>query len=118
MVVSFLLAFLVCGTICMISQIIIDHTRLTPGHITSLFVVFGAILEFFNLYQYIRKIGGMGAALPICSFGSVMMKGVKEGVLDSGFMGIFKGVFANCGGLIALAVFLAFLSTIFFKPKA
>lgn len=118
MILDFIGAFLVCGGICFLSQLIIDHSKLTPGHVTSLFVVIGAVLEFFNLYDYLRQFGKMGAALPICSFGSVMMKGVKNGVLENGFMGIFKGVFENCGGLIALAVFLAFVSTLFFKPKA
>ena len=78
MFLSFILAFLVCGIICALAEIIIVNSKLTPGHVTSLFVVFGTILEFFNIYDKIKKIGGMGAILPICSFGSTIMKGVKE----------------------------------------
>ena len=115
---TFFLPFLTCGIICGISQIILDNTKLTPGHVTSLFVVSGAVLEFFNIYDYIRKFGSMGASIPISSFGSVIMKGVKEGVDQNGFIGIFQGVFDKCGVLIALALFLAFLSTVFFKPKS
>ncbi len=115
---QFLGAFFICGIICGIAQIIIDNTKLTPGHVTSLFVIIGAILEFFNLYKYLRKIGGIGASLPICSFGSLIMKGVKESIDANGFIGIFQGVFTNCGTIIALALFLAFIATIFFKPKS
>lgn len=118
MFLSFVLAFFVCGIICALAEIIIVNSKLTPGHVTSLFVVFGTILEFFNIYDKIKKIGGMGAILPICSFGSTIMKGVKEGVIKEGFIGIFKGVFSSCGVLIALAIFLAFLSSIIFKAKS
>ena len=118
MILDIFLAFIVCGILCLMSQIILDNTKLTTGHITSLFVVIGSILEFLNIYEYVRKIGKMGASLPICSFGSIIMKGVKNGVDENGFLGIFTGVFENCGTLLALAIFLAFLSTIFFKPKS
>ena len=115
---NYLLAFLICGSICVIGQILYDNTKLTPGHITSLFVVVGAILEFFNVYDLIRNISFVGASMPISSFGSIIMKGVKEAVETEGIIGIFSGVFNNCGTIISFALFLAFLSTIFFKPKS
>lgn len=118
MIFKFIFAFLICGLICLVSQIILNHSKLTPGHITSLFVVIGVILEFFDLYQYIRQLGSLGASLPISSFGSLIMKGVKESIDYYGFIGVFKGVFDNCGTLISLSIFLAFLSTVFFKPKS
>ena len=118
MIIKLIFSFVVCGSICMISQIILNNTKLTPGHITSLFVVLGVILEFFNLYQYIREIANIGASLPICSFGSLIMKGVKESIDKNGVLGIFLGVFENCGTLISFSIFLAFTSTIFFKPKS
>ena len=118
MFISFIGSFLVCGFICLIAQIILDNTKLTTGHITSLFVVFGVILEFLGVYKYIRKIGYLGASMPICSFGSVIMEGVKKQVEINGVLGIFKGVFESCGALIAFALFLAFISTLFFKPKS
>lgn len=118
MILDILLAFFVCGILCLISQIILDNTKLTTGHITSIFVVSGVMLEFLNLYEKIRKIGNIGASLPISSFGSIIMKGVKNGVDTSGIFGIFSGVFENCGTLISFAIFLAFLSTLFFKPKS
>ena len=118
MILDILLAFLVCGFFCFIAQIILDNTSLTMGHITSLFVVIGAILEFFNIYDLIRNISFVGASMPISSFGSIIMKGVKEAVENEGIIGIFSGVFNNCGTIISFALFLAFLSAIFFKPKS
>ena len=90
MILDILLAFLVCGFFCFIAQIILDNTSLTMGHITSLFVVIGAILEFFNVYDLIRNISFVGASMPISSFGSIIMKGVKEAVENEGIIGIFS----------------------------
>ena len=118
MFVSFLLSFLLCGFICVIAQIILDNSKLTTGHVTSLFVVLGAILEFFDLYEPLRKTFNMGATLPISSFGSVIMKGVKQSIDNYDFIGIFKGVFDNCGVLISFALFLAFIAALIFKPKS
>lgn len=118
MILSFIQAFLTCGIICLLSQIILDNTSLTTGHVTSLLVVLGAILEFFGLYKYIRIIGKMGASMPICSFGSVIMEGVKKSVEENGLLGVFSGVFNNCGALLSLAILLGFISTLLFKPKS
>lgn len=118
MALNFLFSFIVCGCICAIAQIILDHSKLTPGHITSLFVVIGCILEFFDLYRFVRKVGGIGASLPIVSFGAVMMDGVKEKIIQDGLIGIFTGVFYKCGGLIAFALFLAVLGALLIKPKS
>lgn len=118
MIIELLSAFLICGLFCLLGQIILNHSKLTPGHVTSIFVVLGSILEFFNIYEHIRNIGNIGASLPIVSFGSLIMKGVKDSIDLNGFIGIFKGVFDNCGTLISFSIFLAFLSTIFFKPKS
>ena len=63
-------------------------------------------------------VGKMGASLPICSFGSLIMKGVKDSVDINGFIGIFLGVFDNCSAIISLSIFLAVISTIFFRPKS
>ena len=118
MFLSFIGAFFTCGLICLIAQIILDNSKLTTGHVTSLFVVIGSLLEFFGVYQYIRKIGFMGASMPICSFGSIIMGSIKKAIELEGVLGIFKGVFQACGALLAFALFLAVLSTLFFKPKS
>ena len=118
MLLTYLFSFLFCGIVCMIAQIIIDNTKLTPGHVTSMFVVIGVVLEFFNLYDYLRNFASMGASIVISSFGSTIMKGVKEAVDNVGIIGIFTGVFSKCGVLISFAVFLAFIASLLFKPKS
>ena len=118
MIIDLLLSFLICGLFCLLAQIILDNTSLTMGHITSIFVVLGVVLEFLNIYDLIKNISLIGASMPISSFGSVIMKGVKEGVIDFGLIGVFKGVFNNCGAIIAFSIFLSFISTLFFRPKS
>ncbi len=73
MLIDCLFAFLVCGAICVIAQIIVDNTKLTPGHVTSIFVVAGVLLEFFGLYNDILKIGRVGPSIPISNFGAIIM---------------------------------------------
>ena len=116
--ITFLLSFIVCGVFCLLGQIILDNSKFTTGHITSIFVVLGVVLEFLDIYKYIKEISLIGASMPIVSFGSVIMKGVKEGVIDFGLIGVFKGVFNNCGAIIAFSIFLSFISTLFFRPKS
>ncbi len=118
MLIDCLFAFLICGAICVIAQIIVDNTRLTPGHVTSIFVVAGVILEFFGLYQYIRKIGRVGASIPICNFGALMMEGVKQLIETQGLLGIVNGVFYITGGVITFCVFLSLVVVIFARAKS
>lgn len=117
MILDFLMAFLFCGFICLIAQVIIDNSKLTPGHVTSLFVCIGAILEFFNLYEPLRKIGKMGVSMPISNFGALMMSGIKECIQTEGFLGIFTGIFYNTGGAITFAVFLSIIVAFVCKPR-
>ncbi len=71
-------AFLVCGGICLIGQLIYDNTKLTPGHITSIFVVIGAALDTFSLYDRLIELAGAGASLPITSFGHSLIHGALQ----------------------------------------
>ena len=82
-------SFLFCGFICLIGQIILDNTSFTPGHITSIFVVLGSFLCSISLYEKILKVVGIGASLPIMSFGNLLTKGAYTGYLENGFIGIF-----------------------------
>ena len=116
--INIFLAFITCGTFCFIAQIILDNTKFTTGHVTSLFVVIGVILEFFDIYKYIKEVGKMGASIPISSFGSAIMEGVKSSIDSQGFIGVFSGIFSNCGTLVAFAIFVAFISTLFFRAKS
>ena len=104
---SILYAFLFGGVICLIAQIIYDNTKLSSGHITSLFVSIGALLEFFNLYDLIIEKCGVGASLPILSFGHSLMHASLIGVKEEGIIGIFKNIFDLTSSGISFVIFLA-----------
>ena len=114
---SILYAFIFGGLVCLIAQIIYDNTKLSSGHITSLFVSIGAILEFFNLYDFIIDKCGVGASLPILSFGHSLMHASLIGVKEEGVIGIFKNIFDLTSSGISFVFFLAVIICIFFKPK-
>ena len=86
-------AFVVCGLICVLGQLIYDLTSFTAGHITSMFVVIGAFLDFFDLYDKLIVFAGAGALLPITSFGHLLIHGAMDTVNNFGFMGLFMGMF-------------------------
>ena len=116
---TYLLSFVVCGSICAIGQIIYDNTKLTPGHITSLFVVIGAFLDVFGLYDKILKISKVGASLPITSFGHSLMHGANEAMRSGdGLLGVASGLFNMTSVGITSAILFAFLTAIIFKPRS
>lgn len=114
---NYLNAFLFCGFICLIGQMILDNSKLTPGHVTSIFVVLGVILAFFELYEHIRNWAGAGASLPIISFGDLLFKGGYEGWKNAGILGIFKNFYTTTSAGIAASVIFSFLFAVFSKPK-
>lgn len=111
-------AFLTCGIICAIGQIIYDNTKLTPGHITSIFVVIGAFLDLFHIYDMILNFGGMGASIPITSFGHSLMHASMEKLNDIGFIGLAVGMFDMVAPGITAGIFFAFLCSLLFKVKS
>lgn len=113
----YLYAFLFCGLVCMLSQLILDNTKLTPGHITSLFVVIGAALDIFGIYDKIILYCGAGALIPITSFGHLLIHGAMDSANDSGVMGLALGIFDLTSAGISIAVVSAFFLAIIFKPK-
>lgn len=110
-------AFLYCGIVCMISQIILDNTKLTPGHVTSLFVVIGGFLDIFGIYDKIVLYCGAGALVPITSFGHLLVHGAMDTASDIGILGLATGIFNLTAAGISLAVFLAFFLSLVFKPR-
>ncbi len=110
-------AFIICGSICALGQILYEYTKLSAGHITSIFVSLGCFLEFFGIYDYLLQIGGMGASLPITNFGHSLMHAALEGLNEEGFLGIAKKMISSTSGGIATAVFLSFIVAIFFRSK-
>lgn len=110
-------SFLFCGLVCMISQIILDNTKLTPGHITSILVVVGAFLDTFSIYDMIIKYVGGGALLPITSFGHSLIHGALLRAESFGVFGIFMGMFDLTATGITAAIIFSFIFTLIFKPK-
>ena len=113
----YLYSFLFCGFICLIGQVLLDNTKLTPGHITSLFVVIGSFLDIFNLYDKIVSTVGVGALVPITSFGHLLTHGAIAKANDVGFIGIAMGMFDFTASGITSAIFFAFIFSLFFKPR-
>ena len=114
---TYLYSFLFVGFICLIGQIILDNTKLTAGHITSIFVVFGALLDTFNIYDEIIKYVGGGALVPITSFGHSLIHGALAKASDMGFMGIMMGMFDLTASGITAAIVFTFIFTLFFKAR-
>ena len=110
-------SFLFCGFLCMIAQIILDNGKLTPGHITSMFVVFGALLDSFGIYDWIIKHVGGGALLPITSFGHSLIHGALASTNSNGFIGLMMGMFDLTATGITSAIIFAFIFTLIFRPK-
>lgn len=114
---TYIYAFLFCGLVCMISQLILDNTKLTPGHVTSLFVVIGAALDLAGIYDKIVLYAGGGAIIPITSFGHLLIHGAMDVANENGIMGLTLGIFNLTSAGISVAVFTAFVLALFFKPK-
>lgn len=112
----YLYSFLFCGFVCLIGQVILDNTKLTPGHITSLFVIVGSFLDLFNIYDKIVQVVGGGALVPITSFGHLLIHGAMAKANSVGFIGIAMGMFDFTASGITSAIFFAFVFSLFFKP--
>ncbi len=114
---SLLKCFVVGGALCVIGQILIDKTKLTPARILVIFVTTGAILGGLGVYKYLVDFAGSGATVPLTGFGYNLAKGAIEGVQQSGIVGAFTGgVKASAGG-IAAAVFFGYIASLISKPK-
>ena len=111
-----LYAFLVGGFICLIGQILIDYTKLTPARILVSYVVAGVILTAIGVYEPIVKFAGAGATVPLTGFGYSLATGVKEAVMEYGFMGVLSGGFTATSAGIAAAVVSGYLMSLIFKP--
>lgn len=113
----YLNAFLFCGIICLIGQLIIDNTKLTPGHVTTIFVVVGAFLDTFGIYDKFVLWAGGGALVPITSFGHSLIHGALERANDFGFIGLVMGMFDLTSSGIISVIVISFILSFIFKPK-
>ncbi len=116
-VMTFLKAFLVGGALCLIGQLLIDLTKLTPARILTAYVVAGVILGAVGLYQPLADWAGAGATVPLTGFGNLLAKGVKEAVAEKGVLGAFTGGFTSAAGGICAAIFFGIIVATIFKSK-
>lgn len=114
---DYLKAFLVGGLFCLIGQILIDKTTLTPARILVGYVVIGVVLGALGLYQPLVDFAGAGASVPLTGFGATLAKGVKEAVDEKGVLGILTGGLKATAGGISAAIIFGLLAGICFKPK-
>ena len=110
-------AFIVGGIICVIGQILMDTTKLTPARILVMFVTIGAILGAFGLYDKIVAIGGAGASIPLPGFGSSLAKGAIKAVEEKGLIGAFTGGITGAAAGITAAIFFGYIMALIFNPK-
>ncbi len=110
-------AFLVGGALCVLGQLLIDYTKLTPARILSCYVMAGVLLGAVGLYQPLADWAGAGATVPLTGFGWNLAKGVKEAVEEQGLLGIFTGGFTAAAGGLCAALLFGFLIALVGKPK-
>ena len=115
--IQFVKSFVVGGLICIIGQILIDKTKLTPARILVIFVSTGAILGGLGIYQHLVDFAGAGATVPLTGFGNLLAKGAIQKVKEIGFVGAFTGGTAAAAGGIAAAVFFGYIASLISKPK-
>lgn len=113
----YLYSFLFSGFICLVGQTILDNTKLTAGHITSIFVVIGAALDSFSFYDKIITYVGGGALVPITSFGHSLIHGALAKAEEMGFIGLMMGMFDLTASGITAAILFTFLLLLVFKPR-
>ena len=110
-------AFLVGGLFCLLGQVIIDKTKLTPARILVAYVVLGVFLGAMGIYEPIAEFAGAGATVPLTGFGYNLAKGVRDAVSQDGFVGIFTGGLKACAGGIAAAIIAGLLASLVFRPR-
>ena len=114
---EYLRAFLCGGILCVIGQLLIDKTKLTPARILVAYVTLGVVLGGVGLYEPIADWGGAGATVPLTGFGYLLSKGVKQAVAEQGLLGVLTGGITAAAGGITAAVFFGFLVSLLFKAK-
>ena len=114
---DYLWCFLCGGLLCLIGQVLIDLTKLTPARILTGYVVAGVILQALGLYQPLVDWGGAGATVPLTGFGYSLAQGVAKAVGEKGLLGVITGGLTATAGGIAAAVVFGLLMAVLFKPK-
>ena len=110
-------AFVVGGILCLIGQILVDKTKLTPARILVGYVVAGVVLGATGIYELIAEFAGAGATVPLTGFGYTLSRGVKEAILQNGFLGILTGGLKATAGGITAAIIAGLVVSVIFKAK-
>lgn len=114
---EYLKAFLIGGLFCLVGQILIDRTKLTPARILVSYVVAGVFLSAVGLYKPLVDFAGCGATVPLTGFGNTLAQGVRVAIDEKGFLGIFTGGLTATAGGIAGAIVAGLLASLLFRPK-
>ena len=114
---DYLKAFVVGGIICVLTQILMEKTRLMPGRIMVILVTTASVLGAVGLYEPLVQFAGAGASVPLTGFGNVLWKGMKMAVDNSGFLGLFKGGFTACAVGVSAALVFGYIASWIFEPK-
>lgn len=117
MIMMLIKAFVVGGLICVVGQLLIDLTKLTPAKILVLFVCLGVLLGGIGLYSKLVEFAGAGATIPLTGFGNALAKGVKEAVQRDGFLGIITGGFQACAAGVTTAMLSGLIVAMIARPK-
>ena len=118
MILKSIIAFLVGGLFCVIAQILIDKTSLTPAKILVFYVVSGVVLGGVGLFEPLFNVAGCGASIPLVGFGGNIAKGVKKAVDEMGFFGVLSGAFSAAAIGCSVSLLMGFISSLFFKGKS
>ena len=114
---DYIKAFLVGGALCVLAQLLIDYTKLTPAKILVSYVVMGVVLGGLGIYQPLVDFAGAGASVPLLGFGNTLAKGVREAIAESGILGAFTGGLKATACGITVAIFAGLVASLIFKPK-
>lgn len=110
-------AFTVGGLLCVIGQLLIDYTKLTPARILVGYVVAGVVLGALGIYPKLTELAGAGASVPLCGFGNLLAQGIREDVAEHGLLGILTGGLSSAAGGITAAMLFGLLASVVFRPK-
>ena len=116
-VLTYLKAFLVGGSICMLAQLLINYTKITAGKILVCFMLGGLFLQAIGVYEYLVDFAGSGATVPICGFGYLLAKGAIDGARE-GLIGALTGGFKAAAAGVSAAVIFSFIIALIFKPRS
>ena len=115
---DFIKAFITGGLICLIGQILIDNTKLTPGKILVGYVVSGVILTAIGLYGPLKEFAGAGATVPLTGFGYTLVEGTKKAIQEQGLIGALTGPLTSCSGGVMAALLSGVVVSFMTKPKS